>query len=520
MQRQKIQRFTARKSFWFGLLGLIWLGINTYVITQIPEWNLRHILGFLLGNLCFFVAAFYLWGLYRLTKHLSALTDARLTHFYKLSALIVGLTVLIVPFFLVIHVPDSAHNWDFFEIFVNTSLTHGGSFQKLPMTEDQLLYFLRYPNNQFFGMLYNSLFGPLDTPVKIWVLTAVSAILTSSSVLAGSLLVKKIMGKRHALLYNAAAFGFVPFYVYGAQFYTDTASLPFVLFGLLFMVYALNAENRLKQLLWWSLACLIVFIGYNIKPTVAIPMVAVFVFLLVIKRDWKKMLLFVPVSLVLFGAVHVGIKSYLATEPAFSAQANNRYNLPLVHWVTMSLSPENKYGGFNPAVLAYSESFPDIKSKQAGDVKLLVTNLKKMGVSGLAVQLWRKIMYTWFNGDLSDFFYTYRHQNPVVFYLFDWTSFKPSEGNVAGWLLIKAAQSLYWLAIVPLMWYEIGLSIWKKRQTEGFILGLSMIGLTGFLLIWEANSRYLYNFAPIMLALAICGLIDFLARKKKGGKHD
>ena len=243
-------------------------------------------------------------------------------------------------------------------------------------------------------------------------------------------------------------------------------------------------------------------------------MIAVFCFL-VLNRKWKKLLIMVPVAALLFVGVHQGVKAVIANEPAFSEQANDRYNLPMIHWVTMSFDPINKYGGFNPDVLAYSQSFTDVASKKEGIKHRFIENLKEMGVPGVLVQLWRKIMYTWFNGDLSNFFYTYRHSNPFIFRYFDWTSFAPEEGNITGWLLIKAAQTLYWLAIVPLMWYEIFLGIFKKHKTEWFIVGLSMAGLTGFLLLWEANSRYLYNFAPIMLILATMGLVDFIQRNRR-----
>ncbi|MDG6126149.1 ArnT family glycosyltransferase [Lactococcus formosensis] len=503
------------KIFWSLIFGLIWLGTNIYVIMETPVWSEKYITAFILGNICMFIAAAYMVFIYRSVKKIDTLTESKIQHYYKMSMWILGLAVLLVPFFFIIHVPDTAHDWDFFVIFRDTMQLGGRSFANLPMTEDELLYFLRYPNNQFFGIVYNTLFAPFTTNLsRIIATTVVAAILTSISVLGGSLIIKKISNLKMALIYNLVAFGFIPFYLYGAQLYTDTATLPFVIFGLLFMIYALQSEKTSKMIIWWIAACLVVFFGYSIKPTVFIPMIAVFCFL-VLNRKWKKLLIMVPVAALLFVGVHQGVKAVIANEPAFSEQANDRYNLPMIHWVTMSFDPINKYGGFNPDVLAYSQSFTDVASKKEGIKHRFIENLKEMGVPGVLVQLWRKIMYTWFNGDLSNFFYTYLHSNPFIFRYFDWTSFAPEEGNITGWLLIKAAQTLYWLAIVPLMWYEIFLGIFKKHKTEWFIVGLSMAGLTGFLLLWEANSRYLYNFAPIMLILATMGLVDFIQRNRR-----
>lgn len=516
---QEKNKSKKHKILWSMFFAVIWLGMNVYVINQTPHWSEKYRTAFILGNLCLFAAAAYMVFIYKAAVKIFVKSDGfeenQMQKFYQKSLWILGLAALIIPFFFIISVPYSAHNWDFFEIFVNTSYLHGRGFSNLPMTENQLLYFLRYPNNQLFGIVNNVLFAPFDTTAKIWVETGLSAVLTSISVVSGSLIVKNIASEKIALLYNIVAFGFVPFYLYGAEFYTDTASLPFVMIGFLFMTYTLKAEKWQKQVIWWILASLVVFIGYNIKPTVFILMVAVVAFL-VWNRKWRELFILLPVAAVLFIGVHEGVKAVISSEPAFSQEANNRYNLPLEHWVAMSFAPENKDGGFNPQVLAYSESFPNVAAKKKADIKLFLSNLKKQGVTGVVVQLWRKIEYTWFNGDLSDFFYTYHHQNPLVFRYFDWTAFAPSQGNITGWLLIKAAQSLYWLALVPLMWYEIFLALFKKKGSFWFIPALSMVGLTAFLLIWEANSRYLYNFAPIMIMLAVMGLIDFLKRRKKG----
>jgi hypothetical protein len=499
--------------------AVIWLGMNIYVISQTPRWSEKYITAFILGNLCLFASAAYIVFIYKVAVKIFSKPDRfgenQIQKFYQKTLWILGLAALIIPFFFIVSVPYSAHNWDFFEIFVNTSYLHGRGFSNLPMTENQLLYFLRYPNNQLFGIVSNVLFAPFGTTAKIWVETGLSAVLTSISVVSGSLIVKNIASEKIALLYNIGAFGFVPFYLYGAEFYTDTASLPFGMIGFLFIIYALKAEKWQKQGIWWILASLVISIGYAIKPTVFILMIAVVAFL-VWNRKWRQLFIMLPVAAVLFIGVHEGVKAVISSDPAFSQEANNRYNLPLEHWVAMSFAPENEYGGFDPKVLAYSESFPNVAAKKKADIKLFLSNLKKQGVPGVVLQLGRKIDYTWFNGDLSDFFYTYHHQNPLVFRYFDWTAFAPNEGNVTGWLLIKAAQTLYWLALVPLMWYEIFVALFKKKGSFWFVPALSMVGLTAFLLIWEANSRYLYNFAPLMIMLAVMGLIDFLKRRKKG----
>lgn len=43
--------------------------------------------------------------------------------------------------------------------------------------------------------------------------------------------------------YTMFVLGFLPFYVYGAQLYSDTITLPFVSFSLLFFIYAIKSQK-------------------------------------------------------------------------------------------------------------------------------------------------------------------------------------------------------------------------------------------------------------------------------------
>lgn len=494
----------------FGLANLIAL-----LFTR--QWHLTALIAFILGNITLLVSMVYLLFLYQTSQHIDQVPEEKTHQFYRTSSIILTLAMLFVPFFFMVKVPFSVHNWDFFVLFENTSFLKGQPFDHLPATENQLLYFLRYPNNQFFAILQNTLFAKTTSVLaKIIWMTGLSSVLTTISAMAGSLTMKKLASEKLALLYNLAAFAFMPFYMYGAQFYTDTASIPFTICGLLFLVYGLQAKTIKKEILWYVLACLIMFFGYNIKPTVTFPLIALFGFF-VLNKKWKKIALLLPIALLTFYGTHQYVKSVVSSDPAFTQAANNRYNLPLMHWVTMSFAPGNYSGGFDPAVLAYSEQFPSKAEKQAADIRLFQENLKKQGFFGIVSQLGRKISYTWLNGDLRDYFYTYQHMNPILYHYFDWMN-EQSIGSHAGNILNRWGQSLLWFPLVFFMWYEIYLSLFKNWKTYWFILALSMIGLTGFLLIWEANSRYLYNFAPIMIILAVKGLMDYsnMRRQKKG----
>lgn len=500
---------------WTAIFAVLWLGSNLLAIFFTARWTFDHLIGLLLGNLIFGLMTAYLVGLFKLAKRLVVWETKKVERFYRWSFWILAIVLFIFPFFFMIHVPGSAHEWDFFVIFDSTTQLHGESFTHLPMTVSRLGYFLRYPNNQFFGILFNHFFAPFadSFTLKIWVMTAVSAFLTALAGVSASLLVKRLSGKRVSALFNAIALGFIPFYFYGAQLYSDTLTLPFVVLGLLFIVYAFQAPNLKKQLSYYFIASLFLVIGYEFKPTVAIVAIAALIFF-AINKKWKQLFIFLALFVVVFASGHELVKTTVASEPAFSQQANERYNLPLMHWIAMSWSPTNKTGGFNKKIRIYSSSFSSYKAKNKADRTLFVLEVKKMGPLGIFRQIGRKLGYTWAFSDLNSSFYTYYHENPIIHRYFDYLDMGKKQGNITGWLMLKAAQTMYWIPLVILMWREIFYQLRKKNwQSPWFIAALSVVGLTMFLILWEANSRYLYNFIPIMIALATLGLARFLKRR-------
>lgn len=503
--------------FWL----VIYLVLSNFVaVILTTKWDADHWIGLLLGNLVLVAAFLFLLAFYRLTKKLSFSsaelknqagldqeeTNEKIARYYRWSFWILGLLMFLVPLLFIIHVPDSAHNWDYFVIFNGTSALQGSSFENLPMGVGALGYFLRYPNNQFFAILFNHAFAGLtDVSVKAVVVTLVSSALTSSALLATSLMVKNLQGKKLALLFNVAAAGFLPFYVYGAQLYTDSMTLPFVCFGLLFFIYAIKSSSVLTKIAWFALASLFLVFGYEFKPTVAIIFIAGLLYLIV-NKNWKNLLIALPLFLVIFAGGKEVVKLTVATEPAFSEAANERYNLPMMHWVAMSWDPSNTTGGFKREIREYSESFTTYEAKKKADTDLFLNNMKEMGLPGVLRQIGRKLVYTWLNPDLRSEFYTYRHENPIINRYFDYLPAQKA-GNITGWVLLKAAHVPYWIALVVFMWKALFNLLFKAKNWKNlwFIPPLSLFGLFVFLVLWEANSRYLYNFAPLMIAVATLG---------------
>ena len=71
--------------------------------------------------------------------------------------------------------------------------------------------------------------------------------------------------------------------------------------------------------------------------------------------------------------------------------------------------------------------------------------------------------------------------------------------------------------IILLLCILIGIiyNIFNKDDSVNKVLIMSIIGITIFLLIWEARSRYIYNFLPILCLLAVIGIKNIQQIKYK-----
>ena len=79
--------------------------------------------------------------------------------------------------------------------------------------------------------------------------------------------------------------------------------------------------------------------------------------------------------------------------------------------------------------------------------------------------------------------------------------------------IFKELMQIIWLLVLSLAF----LSGIKDKENKNTIIYLSLIGITLFLLIFEARARYLYCYAPLFVLAALIGLNNIT---KKGDKHD
>ena len=297
---------------------------------------------------------------------------------------------------------------------------------------------------------------------------------------------------------------FSPLLFYLPIFYTDTLTIPFIIIPLyyLYKYFFINPKVRYIMVSGSLMA-----IGGMIKPTVFIPTIAVFIFLLLRKQENR--FRFICILLGIISVLFVGKKIFI--NHFFDQEALELYQMPTSHFIWIGLQgnggySEESYKAINQ-VLGQEE-----RNKLA--IQGIKTRMKELWEKKQILSFYfKKFNYTWTDGT----FYAgeklrrepihkemtkYINSNESE----DWLYWSFSNG---GWVLVLVGMFLGIL-------YRKHLP--KELQDFQIILLTSTFGIFLFLLIWETRSRYLVNFVPIFLLnayLGICAIKNKMDRRIK-----
>lgn len=164
--------------------------------------------------------------------------------------------------------------------------------------------------------------------------------------------------------------------------------------------------------------------------------------------------------------------------------------IPKTHWIMMGLAGN---GGYNNEDYVLTFSAPDGETRKALIRDEIAARLKEMGPAGLVRHALDKIGYTWGEGT-----YYLPHKlamGPTQPHSF-WAEIF-FEGRAHFSLFLRYANGL----MLCMLLYLLAGALQKQSRDVLFAARLSVCGLFFFLLIWEARSRYLVNYVPVLLLL-------------------
>lgn len=402
---------------------------------------------------------------------------------------LLGYFAVLLAFGLVMQV-KAQNTWDFPAVSI--------------IAEDMVLtgkqpdfYFERFPNNAPLLWLYVAVF-------RFWRLFGAQRIMPGLVVLnclcitAGALLLylaaKELFGAKWALFALWAAMLCPAFLLYAPIAYTDTLTLPFAAGAYWLWLRARRAAlspGRGSAVPWVLGAFAAAGLGALLKVTVAILAVA-FVLDAVLLWRGRARFAWLAAGLALLAVLRVG-GMHLAQN------ALPRYDepgIPYTHWIMMGL---HGTGGYYDPDYEATLAWPTYAERVAFNWREIGRRLRAMGPLGFLDHCAGKLAYIISDG---------------TYYAPSKLDRGPVYPNVLHKFIIAGepyAGFLYYAAdgwqLCLLSLCAAGAVLAMRRRERGLTVARAAVfGLLLFLLIWEARSRYLVQFLPLLLLCAMSAL--------------
>lgn len=367
--------------------------------------------------------------------------------------------------------------------------------------ENNSVYLIRYPNN--FALVFllsavyrvcNLIFGYVPSLVPV----LLNAFAINISVLLTVFTARKIFGNRKAMFVLLLCFLFAPFYTYVPYYYTDSLSMPFCISSIYLFVCALKSEKRYKKYVMLAISGALVFLGYKLKGSLII-LLAVILIYAVLKLNIKKLVCVALAIIAGFSSIGAIYTATFNSLNIVTEEQSDRYEFPYTHWIMMGLKG---LGHYNLKDSNYTDSFESKSEKQDANIKEIKKRLEDFGADGLTEHIFNKAVWTWEDGT----YFISHHIEDCK-----------RENILHSFVLDKGENHLYFFVYSNgfqlLLIFLILMSILKgciKPDVNIFTLfkGIIFAALI-FFIIWETRSRYLYNFTPLFMLVAVDGL-DFI----------
>ena len=370
------------------------------------------------------------------------------------------------------------------------------------------VYFSNYPNNilltYFFHVLltlcgYAGIYGNdayFMTIVFQCVISYVTGLLTfyTAQKLSSSDKTAAFVYIMYLLLIGLSPWVSIP--------YSDSTGLFFP--SAILALYVSKPEKPCLTAAKWLLIGLLAYVGFKIKPTVLIVLIAVAIVRLpyIADRQRRKALLrgaaFCAVGL----ALGSGIFRFAYNR--FSLEIDPEARFGMAHFLAMGLDEETM-GVYNQDYISFSSIPKTNRERDAVDWSIAKETAAQMGPVRLLKQFGRKILTNFNDGSFAwtqegTFFKEVFERNdaPARFA----RSFYYTDGSRFD--LFRSFEQSVWLSV-------LFFSLFSVLHRRGDACAVLMLTLTGFFIygiLFEARARYVYIFVPLFLILAGMGIAE------------
>lgn len=311
--------------------------------------------------------------------------------------------------------------------------------------------------------------------------------------------------------------------------YTDTFSILFPILGLCFYFLYLEMKKNVKYALLFA-ACLFITLGSLIKITVVIVLISIVISeilrIVFLKKENVKRIAIVAAVVLSVIPFYFGLKT--VTYKDTGAELLDNLSVSWQHYFYMGLIEETT-GAYNSDAFSLigQYQFRPKSERSQKELELAKEIIDERGPVRSVLFYLKKLVMTYNDGT-----FTWRGEGGVKYGDYPDISSESFREALRSFfwnggsreLVFNAYSQCVWILI--LLGFLIGsvtfsIKLFKDKKVDfmSFTSLLSIVGITLFIMLFEARARYLYNFVPIFILLCSTGmyrLSEAFAQTDKG----
>ena len=372
-------------------------------------------------------------------------------------------------------------------------------------------YFTMWPNNIPLYILLGTVFRAfVDTGISLNAVgIALNIIAIDIAIIFLYYSVRKTSGTSSAAcvsLFLAALH--VPMLVYVPIYYTDTLTLPFPIIGYFLWLKVkeeLGTGKMGKAPVYAVTMALLLGLGAVLK-------LSVLFFLIAAAADGLVSLQFKRGIVLVVAILVIGIATYAVLNQAcmdsnMVVSDEEGCYIPKLHWVMMGLQGKGNY--YDPdyqLTLSVPEEGRDELVRT-----MIKIRLENYDPKGMAEHLYKKISFVWAEGTYYSSLKIDRDRAGV--------SWIDTYVNWLGDRFVPYAEYCQGLLLINLLSFvaaAVSILLYKPKRNQLLLVALiSIFGVFLFECIWEARSRYIFNYLPVFLTVTCAGWGNIMNKRKQ-----
>lgn len=373
-----------------------------------------------------------------------------------------------------------------------------------------LEYFYYYPNNLPLTIVLQFLFRAfyrLGVTDFFTLGTVFNAACVDLAYLFLFLIVRKLKDTASAFFALGVLALCAPIQSYISYFYTDTTTMLFPLAAVYWGLCLMESAGLKQQLRYAALLGLFVGFGTELKYSVILSFLALCVTLAL--NGCRRQLALAALCVALcFGAFRFGFNRFAYTHILDEDTAYDKAT-PMLAWIAMGMGGDGSHNAEDNYAVWAQETHAE---KVAIAKQQLADRLTEKGIGGTLLFLNRKAVRSFGSGDME--YVLSLSYSPMRQTL----GTKILEGHGTPYLVYDTFVQGYHVLLLCCLVLGGALAL-RRRDATLFLPQVAAFGLLLFLLLWEAGTRYLLNYYPILLLCALPGyqaIFGWWARRHGG----